>query len=58
MSHVFFLFPDDRGPSVPGSPPRWQEARAAGSGTGYFLLAPLVTKYATFSLSNFTNDLN
>lgn len=43
MSHVFFLFPDDRGTSVPGSSPRWQEARAAGSGTGHFLRASLLT---------------
>lgn len=48
MSHVICLPPDDRGPSVPGSPPWWQEAGAAGSGRGHFLLAPSVTKFAAY----------
>lgn len=38
LSCLMFFFPplDDRGPTVSGSPPWWQEAGAAGSGRGHF----------------------
>lgn len=39
MSLAICLPLDDRGPPVPGSPPGRQEAGAAGSGSGHFLLA-------------------
>lgn len=45
LSHIICFSSDDRGPSVPGPPPWWQEAGAAGSGTGHVLLAPWITNY-------------